>query len=230
MSRIASVRQPPAVLFDVDGTLVDSNYLHVHAWYRAFTDAGVAVETWRLHRSIGMDGTKLLRRLSSDAPDDLQDRLKELHNRHYRETAHLLTPLPGARQLLRRVAALGLQVVLATSAPEGELTMLREVLDSDDVITEVTSSQDVDTAKPEPDIVQVALGRAGVTADAAVFVGDATWDAEAARRAKVPSIGLRSGGVAQSELEKAGAEAVFDNPKDLLDHLEATRISALALP
>jgi HAD superfamily hydrolase (TIGR01509 family) len=225
---VAPVPRPPAVLFDVDGTLVDSNYLHVHAWYRAFSEAGLVVETWRLHRSIGMDGTRLVRTLSRDAPDDVQHRLKELHDRHYRETAYLLAPLPGAQRLLREVAALGLQVVLATSAPEGELAILREVLDSEDVISEVTSSQDVDTAKPEPDIVQVALDRAGVTADAAVFVGDAVWDAEAAGKAKVASIGLRSGGVAQNELENAGAEAVFDNPQDLLDHLDVTRIAALA--
>ena len=158
----------------------------------------------------------------------MQDRLKGLHDSHYRETVHLLVPLPGAQELLQRVAALGLQVVLATSASEHELAILRKVLDSEDVISEVTSSQDVDTAKPEPDIVQVALDRAGVTAAAAVFVGDAIWDAQAAGRAAVPCIGLRSGGVAGSELEDAGAEAVFDNPKDLLDHLDATRIAALS--
>jgi HAD superfamily hydrolase (TIGR01493 family) len=218
----------PAVLFDVDGTLVDSNYLHVHAWCRAFDEAGLAVETWRVHRSIGMDGAELIRTLSDDAPDDVQDRLKELHDSHYRETTHLLAPLPGAQQLLQRVAALGLQVVLATSAPEHELAILRKVLDSEHVISEVTSSEDVDTAKPEPGIVQVALDRAGVTADEAVFVGDAVWDAKAASRAKVLCIGLRSGGVAPCELESAGAEVVFDNPQNLLDHLDETRIAVLA--
>lgn len=228
MIRVASGPPRPAVLFDVDGTLVDSNYLHVHAWCRAFAEAGLDVETWRVHRSIGMDGAELVRTLSDDAPDDVQDRLKGLHDSHYRETVHLLVPLPGAQELLQRVAALGLQVVLATSASEHELAILRKVLDSEDVISEVTSSQDVDTAKPEPDIVQVALDRAGVTAAAAVFVGDAIWDAQAAGRAAVPCIGLRSGGVAGSELEDAGAEAVFDNPKDLLDHLDATRIAALS--
>ena len=228
MIRVASGPPRPAVLFDVDGTLVDSNYLHVHAWWRAFAEAGLDVETWRVHRSIGMDGAELVRTLSDDAPDDVQDRLKGLHDSHYRETVHLLVPLPGAQELLQRVAALGLQVVLATSASEHELAILRKVLDSEDVISEVTSSQDVDTAKPEPDIVQVALDRAGVTAAAAVFVGDAIWDAQAAGRAAVPCIGLRSGGVAGSELEDAGAEAVFDNPKDLLDHLDATRIAALS--
>jgi HAD superfamily hydrolase (TIGR01509 family) len=218
----------PAVLFDVDGTLVDSNYLHVHAWCRAFDEAGLPVESWRVHRGIGMDGDKLIATLSHDAPDDVQQRLKELHDSHYRDTAHLLVPLPGAQQLLQKVATLGLQVVLATSAPEAELAILRKVLDSEDVISEVTSSEDVDTAKPEPGIVAVALDRAGVTAAAAVFVGDAVWDAKAASRAKVPVIGLRSGGVAQCELENAGTEAVFDNPQDLLENLDLTRIAELS--
>ena len=225
-----AARPKPAVLFDIDGTLVDSNYLHVHAWRRAFDEAGLAVETWRVHRGIGMDGAELVRTLSGDAPDDVQGRLKELHDNHYRETAHLLAPLPGARELLQRVADLGLQVVLATSAPAHELALLRKVLDSEDVISEVTSSEDVDTAKPEPGIVQVALDRAGVTADQAVFVGDAVWDAKAAGRAKVPCIGVRSGGVARCELQDAGAEAVFDNPQDVLDHLDETRIAALSRP
>ncbi|MET0700046.1 MAG: HAD family hydrolase [Mycobacterium sp.] len=223
-----SSSRPPAVLFDVDGTLIDSNYLHVHAWQRAFAEVGLPVEAWRIHRSIGMDGSTLVSTLSDDAAEEVQHQLKDLHDKHYRETTHLLKPLPGARELLRRVAELGLQVVLATSAPEDELAILREVLDSEDVISEVTSSEDVDTAKPEPDIVQIALDRAGVDADTAVFVGDAVWDAKAARAAKVPIIGVRSGGVAQSELENAGAAAIFDNPQDLLDHLDSTRIADLA--
>jgi len=220
--------RPPAVLFDVDGTLIDSNYLHVHAWRRAFAETGLSVESWRIHRSIGMDGKTLLGTLAGDAADEVQHQLKDLHDQYYRETTHLLKPLPGARELLRKVAELGLQVVLATSAPEHELAILREVLDSEDVISEVTSAEDVETAKPEPDIVQIALDRAGVDADTAVFVGDAVWDAKAARAAKVPSIGVRSGGVSQSELENAGAAIVFDNVQDLLDNLESTRIAALA--
>ena len=165
----------PAVLFDVDGTLVDSNYLHVHAWQRAFMTEGVTVEAWRIHRCIGMDGSALVKTLSDDADDDVRNRLKDGHSRYYQETASMLTPLPGARELLHRISDLGLQVVLATSAPEDELAMLREVLDCDDIVSAVTSSRDVDTAKPKPDIVHVALGRAGVTADRAVFIGDAVW-------------------------------------------------------
>ena len=218
----------PAVLFDVDGTLVDSNYLHVHAWQRAFDAEGLAVEGWRIHRSIGMDGTTLVRTLSGDADQEVQDRLKERHSEFYEQSAHLLAPLPGARELLRRVADRGVKVVLATSAPEDELAMLRKVLDCDDIVSAVTSSKDVDTAKPKPDIVEVALDRAGVSAQDAVFVGDAVWDCEAARRAGVPSIAVLSGGVSRGELLEAGASDVFEDPGDLLAKLGATQIDELA--
>lgn len=218
----------PAVLFDVDGTLVDSNYLHVYAWQRAFDDEGVPVSAWRLHRCIGMDGSKLVRALSHDAPSEVQDRLSDAHSRHYRDVSPLLAPLPGARELLRRVADLGLQVVLASSAPDDELDTLRKVLSCDDVIAEATSSRDVDTAKPDPGIVQVALDRAGVTPEQAVFVGDAVWDAQAAAAAGLPCIGVRSGGISAAELKAAGAAAIFADPQDLLDQLDSTRIAALA--
>ncbi|OBJ67517.1 HAD family hydrolase [Mycobacterium sp. 1274756.6] len=218
----------PAVLFDVDGTLVDSNYLHVAAWQRAFVELDVAVESWRIHRSIGMDGSTLVRSLSDDAPEQTQEKLKELHSRYYGDACDRLRPLPGAQRLLEAVADLGLQVVLATSAPEDELAMLRRVLDRDAVVSAVTSASDVDMAKPEPDILAVALERAGVGADRAVFVGDAVWDAEACRRAGLESIGLLSGGVSRQELRAAGAAVVFENPDDLLAHLPETPIAALA--
>lgn len=218
----------PAVLFDVDGTLVDSNYLHVHAWQRAFEDEGFVVASWRIHRCIGMDGSRLVRTLSDDAPDDVQERLSDKHSHYYREITALLEPLPGSRALLRRVAELGLQVVLASSAPEDELEILRKVLNCDDVISETTSSRDVDTAKPEPGIVRVALDRARVDAQHAVFVGDAVWDAHAAAGAGVPCIGLLSGGIARAELQEVGAAPIFADPQDLLDHLETTRIAELA--
>ena len=219
----------PAVLFDVDGTLVDSNYLHVYAWVRAFEAEGVPVAAWRIHRCIGMDGTTLVKTLAGeDAGPGQLDQLKDRHSEFYKESTHLLTPLPGARDLLRRVADLGLQVVLATSAPDDELRTLREVLDCDDVVSEVTSSADVDTAKPQPDIVEVALARAGVTAAQAVFVGDAVWDCEAARRAKVTSVGVLSGGVSRAELSEAGAAAVFEDAAELLAHLDTSPIGELA--
>jgi HAD superfamily hydrolase (TIGR01509 family) len=220
--------EPAAVLFDVDGTLVDSNYLHVHAWQRAFDEADVDVEAWRIHRSIGMDGSTLVKSLAEDADEDTRSLLKDLHSRYYKQTSSLLHRLPGARELLEAVNGLGLQIVLATSAPEDELAILREVLGSDDLVSAVTSSKDVDTAKPQPDIVGVALERAGVDADHAVFVGDAVWDVEACNRAGVPTIAVLSGGVSRGELEKAGAQAVFENTLDLLRQLDDTLIAKLA--
>jgi len=217
----------PAVLFDIDGTLVDSNYLHVHGWLRAFHDVGLPVQAWHIHRSIGMDGSTLVDQLSKGADDDTQKRLKDLHTRYYEASAELLTTLPGARQLLHRVAGLDLQVVLATSAPESELAMLRSTLDSDDVVSAITSSDDVEQAKPRPDIVNVALKKAGVTHTDAVFVGDTVWDVEASARAGVPCIGVLSGGVSRDELEDAGAAAVFDDTQHLCEHLDDSPIAAL---
>lgn len=220
--------QPAAVLFDIDGTLVDSNYLHVHAWCRAFNDVGIAAESWRIHRSIGMDGSILVESLSDRAPDDVARRIKDLHLRYFKETSSLLRRLPGARELLEHVVALGLQVVLATSANEDELSILREVLDSDDLVSAVTSAKDVDVAKPEPDIIEVALARAGTTADRAVYVGDTVWDVIASKRAGVGMLGVLSGGISRDALEKAGARGVFDNARELCDHLDSTTVGALA--
>jgi HAD superfamily hydrolase (TIGR01509 family) len=218
---------PPAVLFDIDGTLVDSNYLHVHAWCRAFTEAGIEVESWRIHRGIGMDGTRLVKALSGNADEAARQRASQLHSQYYAELSSMLSLLPGARELLDRVASRGMQVVLATSAPEDELARLRSLLDCEDLISAVTSSEDVDTAKPEPDIVAVALDRAAVPASRAVFVGDAVWDAQAAVRAGVTSIGVRSGGVSAEELLGAGATMVFDDPRDLCEHIDASPIGQL---
>jgi HAD superfamily hydrolase (TIGR01509 family) len=225
---VSAEKTTPAVLFDIDGTLIDSNYLHVHAWLQAFDAEGLPVSAWRVHRGIGMDGTSLVRTLAEDASQDTLDRLKDGHSRFYKESTALLALLPGARDLLSWVASQGLQVVLATSAPEDELATLREILDSEDIISAVTSSEDVDTAKPKPDIVRVALDRAGVTAQDAVFVGDAVWDCEAAKRAGVPSIGLLSGGSSRAELLDAGAAVVYEDAGDLLAHLDSTRIAELA--
>jgi HAD superfamily hydrolase (TIGR01509 family) len=218
----------PAVLFDIDGTLIDSNYLHVHAWQRAFSEQGFDVESWRIHQRIGMDGSTLVEELVPDASDDVADELKELNSRFYFELTSLLKPLPGALRLLDAVADMGLQAVLATSAPEDELEVLRKVLQRDDIVSAVTSSGDVDTAKPEPGIVEVALERAGVTADQAIFVGDSVWDVRAAKRAGVACVGVQSGGIDHRALEAEGALAVYANPQDVLDNLRAGPIGQLS--
>ncbi|MEK6342350.1 MAG: HAD family hydrolase [Curtobacterium sp.] len=205
-----------AVLFDIDGTLVDSNYAHIDAWWRAFTAIGESVDAWRIHRSIGMDSAKLLEALLPDASDDTRDAAKQYHSAYYAEQQPRLRLLPGARDLLAAVSDAGHAVVLATSAPEPELVRLRELLDAEEWLTAMTSSEDVEQAKPDPGIIAVALERAGVSADSAVMVGDAVWDVESAGRVGVTSIGVMTGGVGGDELRGAGAAAVYDDAAAVL--------------
>jgi len=217
---------PGAVLLDIDGTLVDSNYLHVHAWVQAFADAGTPVDAWRVHRRIGMGSGRLLGELLGDDADALGDEVRERHREHYAALAGLLRPLPGARDLLRTLADRGAAVVLATSAAPEEVERLREVLDVDDLV-EITGSQDVDEAKPEPDLVHAALDLAGVPADRAVFVGDSVWDVQAAVRAGVPCVGVLSGGTAEAELRGAGAVAVAEDVAALLRDLDRSPLATV---
>lgn len=210
---------PTAVLFDIDGTLIDSNYLHVEAWSRAFEDVGADVSSWRIHRAIGLDSAKLLDTLLGENADTLGDRAKALHSRYYKDLADRLRPLDGARDLLRKLHSNGLRVVLATSAPEDELEILTGKLDVDDAIDATTNADDVETAKPDPSIVEIALQKAGVDAGSAVFVGDSVWDCIAASRAGVRTIGLLSGGFSSAELLAAGAIAIYDDPAALLREL-----------
>ncbi len=206
---------PAAVLFDVDGTLIDSNYLHVAAWVRAFTEVGAPVDAWRIHRDIGMDSSRLLADLLDDRADELGDAAKDGHARSYGESEELLRPFDGARDLLGALSERGITVVLATSAPPDELTMLRRVLDADDAISAKTDADDVEEAKPDPGIVHVALERAGCAAGQALFVGDAVWDMQAAGRAGVACVGVLTGGVTRSELLEAGAREVYESVADI---------------
>lgn len=208
-----------AVLFDIDGTLVDSNYLHVESFMRAFDEVGVALSTWRVHRAIGLDSSRLLEELLGDRAEEVGGDVKEAHSRLYRELWPRLRRFDGARELLEALHGRGIRVVLATSAPEDELEELLRVLDCDDVIHATTNGDDVETAKPEPDILGVALERAGVDADEALMVGDARWDAVAAGRAGVRMVGVRSGGISEGELRDAGALEVHDDVAALLRSL-----------
>jgi HAD superfamily hydrolase (TIGR01509 family) len=219
-----------AVLFDIDGTLVDSNYAHIDAWWRAFLAVGESVGAWHIHRAIGMDSAKLLEALLPDASDETRDTAKQYHSAYFAEHQPRLRLLPGARELLQAVAEAGHAVVLATSAPEDELVRLRELLDAEEWLTAVTSSEDVEQAKPDPGIVQVALRKAGVEADSAVMVGDAMWDVEASDRVGVRCIGVMTGGIGGDELRGAGAAEVYDDAAAVLAALRAGEgpIAALA--
>lgn len=216
-----------AVLFDVDGTLVDSNYLHVDAWVRAFVAVGRPVDAWRIHAAIGMDSDRLLERLLGAEAESLGEEANENHKANYAETAHLLRPLPGARELITVLAEHGVAIVLATSAPDDELALLRSVLDIDDLITATTNADDVDTAKPEPELVHIAIHRSGCPPDQVVFVGDSVWDMQAAARAGIGRIGVLSGGIGERDLRDAGAEEIFDDPAELLARLRNSRLTPL---
>lgn len=216
-----------AVLFDIDGTLADSNYAHIDAWWRAFRAAGESVDAWRIHRAIGMDSSKLLESLLPDASEETRDTAKQFHTAFYSEHMPQLRLLPGARDLLEAVAGLGHAVVLATSAPQNELDRLLELLDAEHWIAAVTSSEDVEQAKPDPGIIEVALRKAGVDADHAVMVGDAMWDVESAKRVGVTCIGVMTGEIGGDELRGAGAAAVYDDAAALLEDLDGSPIGSL---
>lgn len=217
---------PAAVLLDIDGTLVDSNYLHVHAWAQAFADAGRPVDAWRVHRRIGMGSGRLLSELLGDDADRLADDVKQRHTHRYAALSDRLRAFDGARDLVRELARRGARVVLSTSAAPEELERLRAVLDVDDLV-QVTGSGDVEEAKPEPDLVHAALDLAGVPAGRAVFVGDAVWDVEAASRAGVTCVGVLSGGTSEAELRGAGAAEVVEDVAALLTGLDRTPVGAL---
>jgi HAD superfamily hydrolase (TIGR01509 family) len=209
-----------AILFDIDGTLVDSNYLHIEAWSRALTEAGAKVDSWRVHRAIGMDSEKLLAELLGNDAETLGPRAAELHGNYYGELSGRLRAFDGARELVRTLADRGLTVVLATSAPEKELAELRKVLNIEESITVVTSANDVSTAKPAPDVVEVALREADVPASEAIMVGDTVWDVEAAARAGVACVGVETGGISPAELLDAGAVATYRDVLSLLSALD----------
>ena len=218
---------PSAVLFDIDGTLVDSNFLHVEAWAHAFDELDLRVPAWRIQRMIGADSDELLSTLIGDESEEVQTRAKELHSELYEQLGSRLNVFDGARELVAAVAARGVRVVLATSAPKDELDRLLPVLDIDDSTYAVTSGEDVETAKPRPDIIEAALEKGQVDAGAAFMIGDSVWDIVAAGKAGVTSIGLLSGGTGEADLLEAGAVAVYDDVSDLLEGLNASPLAAL---
>jgi HAD superfamily hydrolase (TIGR01509 family) len=206
-----------AVLFDVDGTLVDSNYLHAVTWWEAFVQAGHVVPMASVHRSIGKGSDLLLDALlPADRDRDADEGIRTAHSALYSTYWSRLRPLADAAALLQECRQRGLRVVLASSADEREFAVLREALDAEDAIDGATSSGDVDQSKPAPDLVEVALDKAGVPAEQAVFVGDTVWDVEACQKAGVSCIGVLTGGISRAELLGAGAVQVYEDPAELL--------------
>jgi HAD superfamily hydrolase (TIGR01493 family) len=211
------------VIFDVDGTLLDTNYLHVAAWWEAFAERGHDARCADIHQALGMGSAELVERVLG-RPDPS---VSAAHSRHYAPYLGRIRPLPGAADLLRATAGLGLDVVLATSAKDDEVDFMMAALGGRGMVSTVVSSGDVDQAKPDPGIVRKALDEAGIDAERAVMVGDAVWDVLAAERAGIRCIGLLCGGIAGEQLRSAGAAEVYSDPAALLGGLHASQIGRL---
>ncbi|MFF4186717.1 HAD family hydrolase [Streptomyces sp. NPDC001691] len=217
-----------AALFDVDGTLVDTNHLHVVTWWEALRQAGHDVAMHDIHRAIGLGSEDLLAHLlGEDRDPDQDDDLSAAHTALYGAYFERLPALDGARKLLHVLAARNWRIVLATSAGGPELKALRRAIDADDVIAGVASADDVPAGKPAPDPVRRALELAEAEAAEAVFVGDTVWDMKAARAADVRAVALLSGGIARADLEEAGALAVYGDAADLLSRLDTSIFAQL---
>jgi HAD superfamily hydrolase (TIGR01509 family) len=213
------------VIFDVDGTLVDTNYLHAVTWWEACRQHDHAVDMADVHRAIGMGSDKLLDHvLPGDRDRDADDDIRAAHRALYGVFWTRLRPFDGAADLVRACAGRGLKVVLASSASARELAALRAALDADDAISAATSSNDAGESKPAPDVVLAALERVGARPDQAIFVGDTIWDVRACRAAGIPCVAVLTGGICPDELRRAGAVAIYHSTADLLEQLDDSPI------
>jgi HAD superfamily hydrolase (TIGR01509 family) len=210
-------------VLDIDGTLVDTNYHHTVAWYRAFRQHGLVLPLWRIHRHIGMGGDQLVAALAGEGFDREQgDDVRAAEAVLYAELIGEVEPLAGARALIEDLKSSGHKVVLASSAKPNELEHYLTLLDARSLVDGWTDSGDVARTKPEPDLVLAALEKAGSEPDDAVMIGDSVWDCRAAERAGVRSIGVLTGGFSEQELLEAGASKVFESVDALREHLSDT--------
>jgi HAD superfamily hydrolase (TIGR01509 family) len=204
------------VVLDVDGTLMDTNYLHTEAWARAFEKAGHRVPREKLHKEIGKGAELLIRRFVDD--DETVEEIQNLHTEFYEGFQKFGHPLPGAKELISSLQDRGYEVWFVTSAKDEELEHHMQELEAEDKIDGVVNSSAVENSKPAPDIFEEALRRAGATADETVALGDARWDVEAARDAGIRTVAVLSGGAFQAQdLEEAGAVAVYEDCAALLE-------------
>jgi HAD superfamily hydrolase (TIGR01509 family) len=210
-------------VLDIDGTLVDTNYQHAIAWYRAFRQHEIVLPIWRIHRHIGMGGDQLVAALTDERTEREQgDVIRAAEKTLYFQLIDEVRPMQGARELIEQLKARGHTVVLASSAKEDEVEHYLDLLDARDLADDWTTSADVESTKPAPDLVTSALERAGGSADDAVMVGDTPWDVKAADAAGVRTITVLTGGFAPAELEEAGALAVFESVAELCEKLDQT--------
>jgi HAD superfamily hydrolase (TIGR01509 family) len=214
----------PSFIFDLDGTLVDSVYEHVLAWQEALDAEGIELSVWRIHRKIGMSGglftNQLLRETKVEITEDRVERLRHLHAEAYQRLSGKIRPLPGARDLLDALTDGGIPWAIATSGRMETAAHNLAALGIDVRNTVVVTRDQVKYAKPDPDLFLAAAARLNVPITTAVVVGDSIWDMLAARRCQALGVGLLSGGYGLDELERAGAYRVYEDPADMLEHLD----------
>jgi HAD superfamily hydrolase (TIGR01549 family) len=212
---------PPIAILDVDGTLVDTNYHHTIAWYRAFLAHDLVLPLWRIHRHMGMGGDQLVGSLCGEEVERRQgDSIRDAEKDRYLELIHEVRPFSSAGRLIDTLRDRGHPVVLASSAKSHEVDHYLDLLDARERVDGWTTWADVEKTKPHPDLVKAAIERAG--GGDAVMTGDSIWDCEAAKRAGVPTVALLTGGFSEQELREAGAAVVFKSLEDLLEDMDRT--------
>jgi phosphoglycolate phosphatase-like HAD superfamily hydrolase len=219
------VSERTAAILDIDGTLVDTNYHHAIAWYRAFLQSGVTMPLWRIHRHIGMGGDQLVAALAGEEFDaEHGDDVRTAEKVLYMAVIHEVRPFADARPLLEDLDRRGHPIVLASSAKPDEVEHYLDLLDARELADGWTHSGDVERTKPEPDLVAAAIEKAGAR-DGAVMVGDSTWDCEAAGRARIPTLAVLTGGFSEAELRDAGADRVFKSLRELCAGIQQTPLA-----
>jgi HAD superfamily hydrolase (TIGR01549 family) len=211
----------PTAILDIDGTLVDTNYQHAIAWYHAFRQHELIVPIWRIHRAIGMGGDQLVPHLiGEEKAEELGDDIRAAEKPLYLQMIEQVEPFEGARDLITDLKDKGHTVILASSAKGNELEHYLDLLDAREIVDDYTMSDDVEETKPQPDLVNAALKKAGT--DSGIMVGDTTWDIEAAKSAGQETIAVLTGGFGADELEEAGAIAVFESIEELRQRIGET--------
>ncbi|WP_432561432.1 HAD family hydrolase [Kineococcus sp. SYSU DK003] len=215
---------PDTAILDVDGTLVDTNYQHALAWYRAFRRFDLTLPVWRLHRAIGMGGDQLVPAVAGEEFEAAHgDAARDAWTEEFDPLLPEVRPFDGARDLLVELGRRGWTVVLASSGQPQHVDAFLDLLDARDVVAGWTTSQDAESTKPAPDLLQAALQQ--VSGHAGVVLGDSAWDCEAAQNASMPSVAVRTGGFSVEELTGAGAGSVFDSLRELLEGLDGTEFA-----
>ncbi|MDZ8202039.1 HAD family hydrolase [Microbacterium sp. SSW1-59] len=206
-------------IFDVDGTLVDTNYQHALAWYRAFRRHDITPAVWRIHRALGMGGDHLVTAIAGeDVEAEQGDALRAAWTEEFEPMLEEIQPFDGARDLIEDVASRGFRLVLASSGQKAHVEHFLDLIGGRDVADAWTTADDVDATKPDPDLVGVALEK--VDGSSGVMIGDSVWDAVAAGKLDVPTIAVRTGGFSEEELRNAGAFRVYDSLRELRDNLD----------